>query len=223
MRPIFSSVLAVVVGALLAPSCYAEREPPPNFRYSCDSAADCRDGQSCVEGLCETPCTQDNFEEVCVNGELTCLNGVCSSVCDLANDTCPGPQKCADVGIDGGGGGGLFGGGGDVMVGVCMRPCTNDSCGELSVCLEGFCVQTCVDDMDCAAGTTCAGNLCLPDFLVDTTSDSMTDTLTTAESSSSDGTATITDTITDSGTDTGMDSLSASDTLDTATATGGGT
>jgi hypothetical protein len=213
MRPLVSSVLAILAGALLAPSCYAERQAPPNFRYVCDTDGDCKDGQSCMDGLCETPCTPDTFAEDCPNGELVCLNGVCSSGCDLEKENaCPEPQECADLGIDLGGGGGLFGSSSDAMVGVCMRPCTDQSCGELSVCIEGFCVQTCVDDDACGAGTTCQNNLCLPDF--DTTTDD-SDSLTTVESSS-------TETITDSGTDTGMDTVSAtlSDTgMDTVTAT----
>ena len=64
-----------------------------------------------------------------------CLNGVCSSGCDLEKENaCPEEQQCADLGIDlGGGGGGFFGGGdADAMIGVCMRPCTDTSCGELS-------------------------------------------------------------------------------------------
>jgi hypothetical protein len=223
MRSLVTSVLAVLAGALLAPSCYAERQPPPNFRYKCDSDGDCKSGQSCMDGLCETPCTVETFADDCPNGELYCLNGVCSSGCDLEKENaCPEEQQCADLGIDlGGGGGGFFGGGdADAMIGVCMRPCTDTSCGELSVCIEGFCVQTCVDDSSCNAGTICQNNLCLPDFGT-TTND--IDTLTTMDSGSSeDATATITD----SGTDTGMDTVSSTLTdsgMDTITATGGGT
>lgn len=210
MRSLVSSVLAILAGALLAPSCYAERQPPPNFRYVCDSDGDCKDGQSCMDGLCETPCTQETLAEDCPNGELLCLNGVCSSGCDLEKENaCPEPQECADLGIDFGGGGSFFSSGSsDTMIGICMRPCTDTSCGELSVCIEGFCVQTCVDDEACAAGLSCQNSLCLPD--AGTTTDE-SDSLTTVDpGSSSDDTATAT--ITDSGTDTGMDTVTATDT-----------
>jgi len=218
MRPIFSSMLAVLAGALLAPSCYSEREPPPNFRYRCGGDDDCKKGQSCMDGLCETPCTMATFADDCPNGELACLNGVCSSGCDLANDSCPSPQECIDLGLDlGGGGGFLSSGDPNAMIGICMRPCTDTSCGELSVCIEGLCVQTCVSDEQCPTSTTCQSSLCLPDFGT-TTDDS--DSFTTAESSSTD-----TITITDSGTDTGMESLSTtvSETgMDSVTAETGG-
>lgn len=196
MRPIFSSVLAVLAGALVASACYSEREPPPSFRYACDADGDCAEGQSCIDGLCETPCTTENFAEVCVRNELVCLNGVCSSGCDLAKDTCPASQECVDLGIDLGNGGSSFlGGSSDAEVGVCMRPCTEGSCADAQVCIEGFCVPTCGPDMSCPAGLECQSGLCLPDL--GTTSGGSsgaadgTDvgpvTLTTTDASSSDG------------------------------------
>lgn len=208
MRPILSSVLAVLAGALVG-SCYAERQPPPSFRYVCDKDGDCRGSQECIDGLCETPCTLLTFEEDCLNGELVCLNGVCSSGCDVDKDTCPGAQQCVDLDLDVSGGGGFFGGGdSDVVVGVCMRPCTNTSCGELHVCIEGFCVQTCVDDEQCPPATSCQQSLCLPDLGLGTdsasgeTSDSLTGLPT--------------------GTESGLESEAGSASAD-ATATGGAT
>lgn len=164
MRPVLSSVFAVLAGSLIASACYAERQPPPNFRYACEDESDCLDGQSCNDGLCETPCTAATFADDCTNGELLCLNGVCSSGCEVGEDTCPGSQQCADLGLDVSGGGSFLGGGSsDATIGVCMRPCSTDSCGDAAVCLEGFCVPTCDALTPCTAGLACVGGLCLPD------------------------------------------------------------
>jgi hypothetical protein len=165
MRPIFSSVLAVLAGAFVASACYSEREPPPSFRYACDADGDCADGQSCIDGLCETPCTAETFAEVCIRGEALCLNGVCSSTCDLAKDTCPSAQECFDLGIDlgGGGGGFLSSGSSDTAVGICIRACSADSCADAETCIEGICVATCTTDVQCGSGLTCQLGLCLPE------------------------------------------------------------
>lgn len=148
----------------MASACYSERQPPPSFRYACDADGDCADGQSCIDGLCETPCTVATVADDCVNGELVCLNGVCSSGCEVGKNSCPPAQECADLGIDVSGSGSFFGGGGSgAAVGVCMRPCSDDSCGDLAVCLEGFCVPTCSEQVECSAGLVCTGGLCAPD------------------------------------------------------------
>lgn len=208
MRPILSSLFAVLVGVLVGSACYAERQPPPSFRYTCDGDRDCLEGQSCIDGLCETPCTQENFEEVCVRGEVYCLNGVCSSTCEIGGSGCPAAQECLGVeGIDlsGGGGGGFFGGGGnsDVDLGLCLRRCSEGTCADSDVCVEGVCLRTCLVDIDCQAGFVCTMAVCLPDFGGTTSFDPPT--------TATDATAT----------DTTV-GPPVTDTLDSATAEGGG-
>lgn len=185
-------MLALSAGFFAA--CYAEREPPPNFRYACDRDGDCLDGQTCVDGLCETPCTNATFADDCTRGELPCLNGVCSSGCEVGGSSCPGAQECVDLGLELGGGNSFLGGGNsDAVVGVCVRECSTSSCPAMNVCIEGFCVQTCMQPEECFAGTTCLGGLCLPDTGgTDGTSagpldesSSTLDTITDGESSSS--------------------------------------
>jgi hypothetical protein len=205
MRPIFSSVLAVLAGALVGSACYSEREPPPSFRYACDADGDCADGQSCIDGLCETPCTAETFAEVCVRGEALCLNGVCTSTCDLAKDTCPSAQTCFDIGIDlsGGGGGFLGGGSSDTEVGVCMRPCSVDSCADAEVCIEGFCVATCTDDTQCASGTVCQAGLCLPESSSSSGTDASGDATDPTDNPTFDPSTTSSDSSTTGAGDTG--------------------
>lgn len=188
MRSIFSFIVA----AGLLGACYSEREPPPNFRYACDRDGDCVEGQTCVDGLCETPCTNDNFAEVCTRGELVCLNGVCSSGCEVGGASCPGAQECVDLGLDlGGGGSFLSSGSSDAVIGVCMRECSDSSCPAGNVCIEGFCVQSCLMSEECPAGTSCTGNLCLPDNVA-TTGDTV-DTLDGSSSSTSEDTLSSSD------------------------------
>jgi hypothetical protein len=54
------------------------------------------------------------------------------------------------------------------------------------VCLEGFCVQSCLLDEECPVGTSCTSNLCLPD-LSTTTGDDVTDTLDVTSSTTLPG------------------------------------
>ncbi len=207
MRPILPSLFAVLAGALVGSACYAERQPPPSYRYACDGDRDCLEGQSCDDGLCETPCTQKNFAEVCVRGEVACVNDVCSSTCEVGGNSCPGQQECRDLGIEApqGGGGFLGGGGSDVPTGICLRTCSEGTCADSDVCIEGVCLRTCLQDIDCQAGFVCELAVCLPDF---------------GGSTSFDPPGTATDTTGSTG------AGPVTDTLDTVTATaegGGGT
>lgn len=167
MRHVFSLSLALVVGVASASACYSDRQAPPSFRYTCDDDGDCHTGQSCRAGLCETPCTPDTFDEVCTDdSHLVCLNGVCSSGCEVGKTTCPAAQECLDLGVNLSSGGSFISGGSTAKVGVCGRRCdpaNAASCPNGDVCVEGFCLTPCTDATECSAGFTCQLGLCLPD------------------------------------------------------------
>lgn len=166
-------LLALLAGFAGAASCYSDRLPPPTFRYVCDTTADCNEGESCIDGLCQIPCTLATFADDCPpEGSYSlCFNGVCSHVCELAGGLCAAGQTCIDPGFDlaglfGDGGGG--GGGGsdeELTLGICGETCDADSCPMGEACLEGFCFATCDPANDtCAAPFACVGGYCLPDF-----------------------------------------------------------
>ena len=169
LRVVASSAgLAVVFGIGLAAGCYSERATPPTYRYPCSSSDQCPEDESCIDGLCQIPCTTATFEDDCPqNGSyLACFNGVCAGGCDVAQTRCPGDLECIDLGLDVSGGG-FIGGGSDATIGVCGRMCEpgTTSCPDGEVCLQGFCVVTCdpdaVEDL-CPSGFACTLGVCIP-------------------------------------------------------------
>lgn len=124
----------------------------------CVGAADCPQGQLCLEGTCGTPpnCTAD--PTVCPAG-TTCQNGTCSAnqggqTCDPMNPTtCPEGTFCdPSTGMCGGLGGGLG-------CGLCNPDCTCD--GGLSC--NGFFCEGCDPLSAITGGPSCPnGETCLP-------------------------------------------------------------
>jgi hypothetical protein len=184
----------------LVVGCYSERATPPTYRYPCSSSEECPQDQSCIDGLCEIPCTTATFEDDCPqNGSfLTCFNGVCASGCDVEDELCPTGLECVDLGLDVSGGG-FIGGGSDATIGVCGRMCEagTTSCPDGEICLQGFCVVTCDPNLAepiCPSGFECTLGVCAPPGLGPMTasatnggSDTGDATLTTGDATLSDG------------------------------------
>ncbi len=172
MRLPRSLLLLTFAGATGIGACFGDQVSPPTFRNVCEVDADCRDHQVCVKGLCERPCTQATAVEDCPNSGryAGCINGACASLCELPSegkkDPCAAPATCWDLGLPGAGGGG-----GD-RIGACVTPCTEDSCPENEVCVQGFCAASCTTDGDCQSGLVCLLGICAPDPGEDPTSTS---------------------------------------------------
>jgi hypothetical protein len=221
-------LVAVLAGFAGAASCYSDRLPPPTFRHVCNGDNDCIEGEQCIDGLCQVPCTQATFSDDCPEGGgyAMCFNGVCSHVCQLPGGPCAAGQECLDLGFDlaalGGGGGGLFGGSdSDTPLGVCGRPC-EDGCPTGEVCLQGFCVLTCdpaAEQSMCPFDFPCQGGLCLPDFGEGTGGEG--GTLLATESITDTGDTGDATTTADTDGGTGGGTLVGTETGDTITATGG--
>lgn len=176
--------------------CYAEREPPPTYRYQCGGNGDCEEGESCREGICERTCTQATFEDDCDSTHVMCFNGACSNTCEVGAGVCPSVQECVDLselGVDiGGGSSNPFGGSTSGPLGICGRKCSesDDLCPDGETCLPdltfpgpdgedlmvgGFCVAMCdptsTDAEQCGSGFTCLSlGLCVPESFDDSSS-----------------------------------------------------
>jgi hypothetical protein len=162
--------LAIACAVTASAGCFSDRLPPPTFRYSCSVDDDCTEPEACIRGLCQIPCTQATFRDDCpsAGSYAACFNGVCSNVCTVGADHCTKPQSCIELPLDlNGGGGGPGGGGGSTAdeIGLCGVQCMpgDDVCPTGEVCLQGFCVQGCMFDVECQDGFSCIAGICLPD------------------------------------------------------------
>lgn len=153
--------LALAALAGVAAACFVEVGEPPAVRFACGSAADCLDGEDCIDGLCQTPCTTATFSDDCPSDAAACINGVCADLCDpTVSDACTAPHECLSLG--GGDGGDGFGG---QSVGLCGTLCTEGSCPDGEACFEGYCLTTCdpADPDSCGEGETCLAGICVPE------------------------------------------------------------
>lgn len=124
-------------------ACFGDTQQPSAYRFDCKSDGDCKDPEQCIEGLCQIPCTFASFEDDCPAEQnfVSCFNGVCSNLCELDDGAaCPGAQSCVEVPFDPGAVGGGFGGVDVSNLGVCGIKCTDGSCPDGELCLEGICI-----------------------------------------------------------------------------------
>jgi hypothetical protein len=195
------SALFGVTSTLLGAGCYAERLPPPAYRYACDADNDCSDPERCIDSLCQIPCTYETFADDCpeAGGYLFCVNGTCSTGCELGSDECPNSQQCLDIGIPEDQGGGGFFGGSTGPLGVCTVPCGETTCPSGQICVAGACAFPCVNDM-CPPGLECYQRLvCIPPALLPEGAES-SDSGTSAESgTASESSTSAADTSTSAG------------------------
>ena len=92
-------------------ACFVEPTAPASLRFECESATDCEDGQQCLSGLCQLPCSTATSSVDCPaeEGYIGCVNGTCANLCQTQDDSCPAPQSCLELPaglLDTGGGGG---------------------------------------------------------------------------------------------------------------------
>ena len=160
MLRIASSCL--VAALVFAGGCFSERLAPPTFRHTCANEDECADGEACMSGLCQVPCTVASAAMDCPSqpqGYVGCINGACANACEFGS-SCPGEQSCNELP-------GLT----ELLeAGVCAELCEPGDCADEEVCVAGFCVGRCdpTDPTSCAAGSVCFENVCVPEELVDT-------------------------------------------------------
>jgi len=135
-------------------ACFIDSPLPSTFRFTCEVAEDCYEGQVCSAGLCQQPC--GGAEDLdCPSGAPVCLSGFCSSICPVDVDVCPDPQTCfvyEDPNSTT-----------PPTSGICTVVCDDEyPCGGDDVCVQGVCLASCMLDTDCGSSETCLGNVCIP-------------------------------------------------------------
>ena len=128
-RLLFAAVPGVMTLLLLA-GC------PPKYP-KCDKDEHCKEGEFCVNGLCQ----QCRDDQDCGAGTI-CLDGRCDAGC-RSNDQCPGGQVCKDN--------------------KCEACQADAECGEGGRCRKGRCLEPgqCTADEDCPENHECQNGACV--------------------------------------------------------------
>jgi peptidoglycan-associated lipoprotein len=130
MSRILTVAIAGVVSLFLLTGC------PPKYP-KCDKDEHCKEGEFCVNGLCQ----QCRTDQDCGTGNL-CKGGRCEPGC-RSSDDCPGGQACINY--------------------KCV-PCQSDNdCGPGGRCRQGRCLKPgqCATDEDCPENHECQNGICV--------------------------------------------------------------
>jgi hypothetical protein len=120
---------------------------------TCNAAADCAAGDTCVNGRCTPQSQLCSDTTQCTTPSEACVNGICEPHCS-SSSPCPAGYEC------------------DFTRGVCSlnpSPCTGSGpthCQGGSTCVEGRCVAPCASSDSgaaCPAGQICVNGGCIPD------------------------------------------------------------
>lgn len=128
----------VLLGALLA-GCFSKPPPPPGFRTTCAEDGECADGEECVQGLCQIPCSSADPDRACPDGAGVCFNGACSDICLLEDSRCSDPMECLEFPVEANEFTGLSEGSG--ICGILCDESDPSTCPEGELCVLGFCVD----------------------------------------------------------------------------------
>lgn len=168
-------VLGCGAALLVAGSCYAERLPPPAYRFACSQDGDCDAPERCIRDLCQVPCTLQTVATDCADtSAVTCLNGTCASVCRLEDaSACPESQVCIDLGLE------VESRQGPQRVGLCGTSCLDLPCPTGEACVPvgdvGFCALLCDPAApQCPNAFSCPQGVCIPDALLEAVPDAVT-------------------------------------------------
>lgn len=137
-RPSFRLLGLTFIGAAVAATCFIESSPSAVYRFTCEQASDCGEGESCIAGLCQIACTAQTAADVCPPGRAgpgPCINGSCANACTPSDDHCPDPQSCLPLDEIAAVTLGAFG-----ADAVCTVACTATSCGPGESCQSGVCL-----------------------------------------------------------------------------------
>jgi hypothetical protein len=147
--------------------CVSTTAPPPedagpsqdsgDTGLACQSNADCTSSSICLDGACVPPASQCYDGTQCPVGDR-CVQGACTPSCQVSEDggssSCPTGYSC--TAID------------DASTsGVCTgnpTPCESDpsECAAGTVCAQNHCVPGCNTSDTCPTGEQCVQGGCVP-------------------------------------------------------------
>ncbi|MBA2663903.1 MAG: cell wall-binding repeat-containing protein [Bradymonadaceae bacterium] len=116
----------------------------------CEQSTDCPSGHFCRRGYCKP-----TEREICGAGGTcstahNCYQGLCFPECENEEEPCGPNASCL------------------LPDNVCLplEGCIEDYCQGSQVCDDGFCLQGCQKDSQCAPGQDCIAGLCTPSLCV---------------------------------------------------------